>query len=83
FPGQAPEVARLLTDYLSGRTDPLLGALRPLADQASLMDAGGTVEEPPSAPDPHSTAFYWATQVETLENFAIKRSAAQTAPVLS
>ncbi|MEZ0274194.1 MAG: nucleotide excision repair endonuclease, partial [Roseimicrobium sp.] len=47
FPGQAPEVARLLTDYLSGRTDPLLGALRPLADQASLMDAGGTVEEPP------------------------------------
>ncbi|RBP47450.1 GIY-YIG catalytic domain-containing protein [Roseimicrobium gellanilyticum] len=73
FPGNAVGVACQLSDFLSGRSTDLLEALKPLMIEVPDVPADGESGAPETTPDPDSIAAYWSTQVEMLQQFAVKK----------
>jgi hypothetical protein len=75
FPGEAPAVASLVEDFLSGRTEAFLAALELLL--VEIPSAAPPLPESPEQqltdPDPYSMAAYWSGQAEMLHHFAIKK----------
>jgi hypothetical protein len=75
FPGEAPVVASLVEDFLSGRTEAFLAALESLLVEIPSADPPPpeSPEQQLTDPDPYSMAAYWSGQAEMLHHFAIKK----------